>query len=68
MDGNDTLIVCSVDGEVRGYIPEGAMPKDMGPAAAPAPAVVDTEFDARQLQELSQRKQVCMCAVTCCCS
>ena len=49
MDGKVELICCSVDGEVKGYLP------DVVPAAAKP---VDVAMDNEKLKELNQRKQV----------
>ena len=45
------LICCSVDGEVKGYLPESLH------QAAAKP--VDVAMDNEKLKELNQRKQVC---------
>ena len=52
MDGKEELICCSVDGEVKGYLPEA-----LQTAAKPADVAMDNE----KLKELNQRKQVCGC-------
>ncbi|KAL5479576.1 hypothetical protein EMCRGX_G023116 [Ephydatia muelleri] len=48
MDGKEELICCSVDGEVKGYLPEA-----LQTAAKPADVAMDNE----KLKELNQRKQ-----------
>ncbi|XP_062997425.1 Bardet-Biedl syndrome 2 protein isoform X2 [Elgaria multicarinata webbii] len=48
MDGNTQLICCSVDGEVRGYLPGSQEMKGK---------LVDTSVDQDLIRELSQKKQ-----------
>ena len=50
MDGNDVLICCSIDGEVRGYKPATGEAKG---------ALMDTNIELDTIRDLSQRKQVC---------
>ncbi|XP_061450545.1 Bardet-Biedl syndrome 2 protein isoform X2 [Rhineura floridana] len=48
MDGNNQLICCSVDGEVRGYLPASQEMKGK---------LLDTSVDQDLIRELSQKKQ-----------
>nr|XP_003228629.1 PREDICTED: Bardet-Biedl syndrome 2 protein isoform X2 [Anolis carolinensis] len=48
MDGNTQLICCSVDGEVRGYLPGSQESKGK---------LLDTSVDQDLIRELSQKKQ-----------
>ena len=52
MDGKEELICCSVDGEVRGYLPASLESLQRGGAR------VDVGAEAKRLEELNQKKQV----------
>ena len=52
MDGKEELICCSVDGEVRGYLPASQESLHGGVAG------VDVGTEAKRLEELNQKKQV----------
>ena len=54
MDGKEELICCSVDGEVRGYLPASLESLQRGGAG------VDVGAEAKRLEELNQKKQVCL--------
>ena len=54
MDGKEELICCSVDGEVRGYLPASLESLQRGGAG------VDVVAEAKRLEELNQKKQVCL--------
>ena len=52
MDGKEELICCSVDGEVRGYLPASQESLHGGGAG------LDVGAEAKRLEELNQKKQV----------
>ena len=54
MDGKEELICCSVDGEVRGYLPAGLESLQRGGAG------VDVGAEPKRLEELNQKKHVCL--------
>ena len=54
MDGKEELICCSVDGEVRGYLPASLESLQRGGAG------VDVGAEPKRLEELNQKKHVCL--------
>ena len=71
-DGKEELICCSVDGEVRGYLPTTA--DQMGASGEGGGGVASGLW--KELEQLTQRKQVlcvcvrarvCVCTCTCVC-
>ena len=54
MDGKEELICCSVDGEIRGYLPGESVqkrPLNSDPGSDPSP-------ELRSLEELNRKRQV----------
>ncbi|GMI05389.1 hypothetical protein TrVE_jg13645 [Triparma verrucosa] len=58
-DGNENIIVCGSDGEVRGYLPS-AVTESQGGGATSASAAVDNGKDSRLIEKLNQKKKVLM--------
>ena len=58
-DGKEELIVCSVDGEVRGYLPAGIDQVSEHQS-------LGLGLESKELQELTQKRQVWPCAVLVC--